>query len=154
MPPRASLPKISVEDKAKIFPDVTNPIPKKWTDVVPAGVPLFWGETKSVALWKQLLLDVDAKLVNDLTPNLALATACMELGIYYIGLTSNQHQTAWLTNAIDRAAMVFVCKSGHHLYQEDLAVHVKEIFADLVESAEEQPKDDAIALTDDEADDK
>ena len=57
---------------------------------------------------------------------------------------------AWLGNVLDRAALTYLCKSGEHLYQEDLASCVQELFADLLKP-EEGVNDEAIAMSDDEA---
>ena len=151
LPPRMSLPRISGEDKLKIFSEVPDALPARWCDSVSAGVPLFWGETKSQNLWKQLLMDVDAKSVVDTTPSTALAMACMDLGIAYKGLVGNQTQMQWLTNTIDRASLKFICTAGSFLYQEELAKHIKDLFSDVVDACQDETNDEAIEHSDVEA---
>ena len=126
-------------------------LPSKWLDHVPTGVPLCWGETKSVALWKQIINDTGVKLIGDSSPSTALAVACLELGIRYVGLTSSSLQTQWLVNTVDRAALKWVCTAGSFLYQEDLAAHIRELFSDVVDPHDDALADEAIALSDDEA---
>ena len=46
----------------------------------------------------------------------------------------NPTHQSWLTNVLNRAAAGLVVESGRPLYQEDLANHLKEHFADLLES--------------------
>lgn len=151
LPPRMSLPRISGEDKLKIFSEAPDALPARWCDSVSAGVPLFWGETKSQNLWKQLLMDVDAKSVVDTTPSTALAMACMDLGIAYKGLVGNQTQMQWLTNTIDRASLKFICTAGSFLYQEELAKHIKDLFSDVVDACQDETNDEAIEHSDVEA---
>ncbi len=153
LPPRVSLPRISVDDKLKIFADETAELPSKWAVNVPAGVPLFWGETKSKEFWKQILGDIGAKTVVDLTPSTAMAEACVELGIPLSGIVASATHLTWLVNTVDRAALRFICKSGSFLFQEELASHIHELFADLVDTADDTLNDDQIMESDVEEDD-
>ena len=127
--------------------------PKKWADNVSARVPLFWGETKSASLWRQLVVDTGVKCIVDLSPSTALATACMEMGVSYVGLSSSQVHMQWLVNTVDRASLQFICKAGSFLYQEELATHIRDLFADVVDPQDDKLGDEAIALTDDEGTD-
>ncbi len=138
LPSRAALPRISVEDKLAIFTTPTSELPTKWTTLVPSGVPMYWQELKSVQTWKQLFSEVVGKIIVDTTPSQAAAVAAMDLGIQYVALAHNATYLTWLTNAVDRAALKYVCQSGHYLYQEELATHIKEHFADLVEDVDEE----------------
>ena len=148
---RMSLPKISAEDKKRIF--VVNPdvLPKKWRDAVSSGEPLFWQETKSKELWVQMIGDLQVTCVVDATPGSGcLAVACMEKGIPYFGMCRDATHLAWLGNVLDRVALSCVCAAGTHLYQEDLAVHVKELFSEMLKNSEDEVSDEILAMSDDE----
>ena len=152
LPLRTSLPRISPSDKLKIFPDATDVLPKRWTDSVTAGVPAFWGETKSVATWERLLDEVDGGACVDLSPGSgALASACMSRGIQYLGLVTDATHQLWLTKVIDRAALKYICQSGNMIYQDDLASHLTELFADVLEANEDETLEEAIMGSDTEA---
>ena len=60
----------------------------------------------------------------------------------------------WLTNVIDRAAVRQIVKSGSFLYQEDLAMSLKEMFGNVVEAEEEgdgqEDPDDCVCASDEE----
>ena len=140
--------RISPEDKAKAFPDEVGELPKKWLDAT-NGVPMFWGETKSVRTWEVLMSEVGAKVCVDLSPGSGLlAAACMSKGIQYVGVVTNDAHHKWLTNVIDRASLAYMCTVGNNLYQEDLATHLKEIFSDLMDQEPDAGAEEAIALTD------
>ena len=119
---------------------------------------MYWGETKSVALWVQLLTDVGAKCVVDVTPGSgSLAEAAMILGIQYCGFVTDPVHMGWLNNVIDRASVRQIVKSGTFLYQEDLAESLKEMFGDVVEVEEEgdgqEDPDDCVRASGDEQED-
>ena len=83
MTARTRLPRISVEEKAKVF-GASGRLPAKWLKHIPAGCPLFWGETKSVAYWVQILTELNAKCVVDVTPGSgSMAEAALILGTHY-----------------------------------------------------------------------
>jgi len=110
---------------------------------------MFWGETKSVATWEILLAEMNAKMVIDLTPGSgALASACMSRGLPYVGMVRDHHHFVWLTNVVDSASLQYICKSGNVLYQEDLATHLQELFAETV--AVKSFNDEAIEQSDNE----
>jgi hypothetical protein len=145
LPGRSSLSRISQGDKEKVFPEATDNLPKKWLDNVPVGVPMFWGETKSVATWHQLLEEVQAHAVVDLTPGSGvLASACMQRGTPYVALVANTHHLTWLTNVVDRNSCKYMCTTGNFLYQEDLATLLAELFADVVDPKEDTTAEEAI----------
>ena len=149
-PSRLSLPRISAEDKLKIFPDQPAALPCKWTKQMSSGVPLFWGETKSVATWDLLLNEVNAKCVIDLSPGAgALASACLSKSLPYYGIVGNASHMGWLTNVLDRESLQYISRAGHTLYQEDLATHLKDLFGDLMEP-EAKADDDEIGITESE----
>ena len=141
LPGRSTLARISESDKQKIFAETTDPLPQKWLDNVPVGVPMYWQETKSVSTWYQLLEEVQAGCVIDVSPGSGvLASACMRRGMPYVGLVSNAQHLTWLTNVVDRSSCKYMCTTGNHLYQEDLATLLAELFSDVVD-----PKEDATA---------
>ena len=60
---------------------------------------MYWGETKSVALWVQLLTELNAKCVVDVTPGSgSLAEAAMTLGMHYCGFATDLVHIGWLAN--------------------------------------------------------
>ncbi len=149
-PPRQNLPRISPEDKLKIFPEAPTALPAKWTKCVSSGVPMFWGETKSIATWDLLLNEVCAKVVVDLSPGSGLlASACLSKGLVYHGIVGSPNHMGWLTNVLDRESLQHISRAGHPLYQEDLATHLKELFGEIMDS-EAKANDDEICITDSE----
>ncbi len=149
---RCSLPRISPADKLKIFPEATDALPQKWLEVVPAGVPVFWGETKTVATWESLLDEVSAGVCIDLSPGSGmLASACMKRGTPYLGLVGCSGHMTWLANVVDRSSLKFICQSRNCLYQEDLATTLSELFADVVEESADNtaPEEEALTTADD-----
>ena len=114
-----------------------------------AGVPAFWGETKTVVTWERLLDEVDANACIDLSPGSgALASACMSRGIQYLGLVTDPSHLTWLTNVVDRASLKYICASGNLIYQVDLASHLTELFADVLDPHEDETLEEAIMGSD------
>jgi hypothetical protein len=150
--PRTLLARITPDEKNKVFKEPTKPVPKKWSDAITTGVPMFWQETKPASLWTQVLGDLKAKVVVDLSPGSGvLASACLELGIPYFGMCQNAMHMQWLTNVIDRFSLRLTVKSGSFLYREDLAMHISELFAHLLPTDEtEEDADGQIQRSDDE----
>lgn len=96
---------------------------------------------------------LDIKCIVDVTPGSGcLGVAALELGVIYFGICRDATHFTWLGNVLDRAALSYVCQSGTHLYQEDLATSVKELFADMLkDEADDQITDEGIALSEDES---
>ena len=93
---------------------------------------------------------LDIKCVVDATPGSgSLGIAAMELGVIYFGICRGVTHFTWLGNVRDRAALTYVCEAGTHLYLEDLATSIKELFSDIMNSDEDQVTDDVIAMSDD-----
>ena len=91
----------------------------------------------------RILKDTSCKCVVDLaTGSGTLACACMGVGALYVGFVYHKTHLTWLTNVVDRASLKYLVQSGTPLYQEDLATHVKQVFADLVEPGEPEQSDD------------
>ena len=117
---------------------------------------MFWGETKSVAFWVQVLTELSAKCVVGVTPGSgSLAEAAMTLGIQYCGFVADPVHLGWLTNVTDRASVRQIVKSGTFLYQEDLSDSLKKMFSDVVEAEEEdqgeEDPDDCVRASDTES---
>ena len=91
--------------------------------------------------------DISASLVIDLTPGSgALARACLEKGIQYVGITREQSHCSWLIHVLNRAAMECASRNGSTLYEQDLATCLQDHFKELIEEMNDQ---DA-SLSDDE----
>ena len=91
--------------------------------------------------------DISAGLVIDLTPGSgALARACLEKGILYVGITQKPAHTSWLINVLNRAAVECASRNGSTLYEQDLATCLQDHFKELIEEMNDQ---DA-SLSDDE----
>ena len=86
--PRQQLPKISVEDKAKILGREAG-APKKWTKAGISGVPFFWGESKSKVFWIGFLKDNKVKVVIDVTPGTDGFRGSLCRDSLFFGLTRN-----------------------------------------------------------------
>ena len=126
---------IQAEQKRTVFRDVVDELPEKWTKKGYGGVPLFWNETKSADLWARVLQDCCVKCAVDLSPGSGqLAESCLRLGIQYVGIVFEKTHFTWLSNVIDRASVRCLTQAGSVLYEEDLATHLKALFADVVET--------------------
>jgi hypothetical protein len=148
--PRTLLSRISDEEKAKVFKAPSKPTPPKWKSAITAGIPMFWQETKPAQLWAKLLVDLNAKVVVDLTPGSGvLACACMELGVTYFGMVNHPTHLQWLTNVVDRQSLKYTVTSGSFLYREDLATHVSALFKELIPSDQPEDNDADIQRSDD-----
>ena len=99
----------------------------------------------------EILKMLDIKCVVGATPGSgSLGVAAMELGVIYFGICRDVTHFTWLGNVLDRAALTYVCEAGTHLYQEDLATSIKELFSDIMNSEEDQATDEVIAMSEDE----
>ena len=151
------MPKVNPDDKTAILgiaPDELASPPSRLQDVLSGALPLFWQERKPHALWRQILVDLDIKAVCDLTPGSGtLASACMQQGTAYFGITRSAAHSSYMQNKLDRDALAIICIQGSALYEADMAEHIKDHFADIVEefnaadiddaeSDEDQPDDD------------
>jgi len=127
-------------------------VPKRWVSRS-SGVTLFWLETKSLEFWTQLCEELSIKCIVDVSPGSGiLAQCCMAKGIQYFGMCTSPHHLQWLSNVLDRAALKYIVESGAFLYQEDLATHIKELFADVLQPLEASEEDEeAVQASDDEA---
>ena len=142
---RSALPLITENEKKAIMKEsAPATLPKKWHKYGFQGVPLYWRETKSVELWVRVLGDANVKCVFDLSPGSgALAEACMRIGAQYFGVVFEKLHLSWLSNVVDRAALKYITTNGNPLYHEDLATHLKTLFADQIEQPEAAEFSDA-----------
>jgi hypothetical protein len=131
--PPSKLPHMSVADKKLMLPTLVeeSAIPPKWTH---PGVPYLWNEVKSVAFWTSLIESYDIKTIVDMTPGSGqLAHAAMKAGAQYLGLVKEANHLSWLSNAVDRSAIQLIAENGSPLYQQELAEHLREHFAEIVD---------------------
>ena len=118
--------------------------PSRLDDVLSGALPLFWQERKPQIFWRQILDDLEIKAVCDLTPGSGtLATACMQQGIAYFGVTRSKVHCTFLQNKLDRDALAIICIQGSALYEASMAEHVNEHFSDIVEEFNDADIDDA-----------
>ena len=122
------------EDKEKIIGFRPPTTPEKLFDAT-TGMPLFWQERKSPKLWRQILEDLDAKSVFDLTPGSgSCARACLDAGIEYVGLALNAPHSAWLQGLLDRYALRTFMSPGTPLFNTDTSTDIKEHFGEYLEA--------------------
>jgi hypothetical protein len=129
--PWAGLSLISAGDEEMVH-GVTPATPCHKTFDCSMGQPLFWQERNTVKFWSQLLNDVDAKVVFDLTPSGRLERMCLGQGIVYPTMATNAEHSNSLQNLLDRAAMKIITKSGSPLYERGLAQCLQEHFQDVL----------------------
>ena len=114
LPIKARLPRISKSEKPLAFSGQpaadTAPCPSKWDS---SGVPLFWFESKSEALWIAALDMFEVVSIVDFSAGAgALASAAMSRGSHYVGLVSEAKHLAWLQNTTDMAALRYIAEQG------------------------------------------
>ena len=133
---------LSPADQAKIvgYPPASPPssASKKVFDAS-LGLPLFWTERKTPAIWEQLLKHLGATTVFDTAPGSGqCARACMQAVISYSCVAKNAEHGSWLINVLDRVALALVCKEKCPLYQQDLSECVREHFSETLDQLNEQ----------------
>ena len=85
---------------------------------------------------RTFLKDLRCGCVIDFTPGSGiLGQACLLEGFPYLGFVRTTAHAAYLQNKLDRDALSIITVSGSALYQADLAAHIKEHFADVVDPA-------------------
>jgi len=100
---------------------------------------------------KTFLKEIAVALVIDLTPGSgAMARACLDEGIEYIGVCRSQGHSSWLVNVLNRASVESTVRQGTALYEQDLATCLQDHFKELIDELHAQ---DA-AVSDDEATDE
>ena len=134
----AAMQLVSSADKELILgyaPDM----PKLKSSASTRACPLSWQERKTPTFWGNLLEDVGAKAVFDLTPGAgSCGRACLHLGILYACLAKNEEHSWCLQNVLDRAAVTSICTLECALFNQDLATCIKESLQDVVDQVHEQ----------------
>ena len=105
-------------------------------DVAARGHPFSWTERKPLAWYQVFLAELCAALVVDYSPGSgAMARACLNAGIPYVGICRTEEHCSWLTNILNKAAVECISRTGSPLYQQDLAscidAHFKEVIQEL-----------------------
>ena len=78
-------------------------------------------------------------LVVDFTPGSgAMARACLEAGILYVGVCRSQQHSSWLVNVLDRASVEIATRSGTALYEQDLSTCLNDHFKELIDELHAQ----------------
>ncbi|CAK9105294.1 Cyclin-dependent kinase-like 4 [Durusdinium trenchii] len=126
------MPLIAKDDKLKILDPkrVLSPptLPDEWDEKNGQDVPLYWQESKPIALWIALLDDWKVQAIMDLSPGSgALCEAALTRG------HSKEH-LQWLQAIADRAACGLMAVEGSSLFSEETAQSVKKCFPDILAS--------------------
>ena len=135
---RYSLPLLPLKEREVIVGAAPSPVAGLF-NVAERGHPFSWKEKKPIKWYGRLLTDISAGLVIDLTPGSgALARACLEAGIQYVGICRKAEHASWLINVSNRAAVELVTRTGTALYEQDLASCIKDHFKELIEELHAQ----------------
>ena len=125
------LPRVA-QDAKKEANEATVVAPQSYSNDM--GVPWHWAESKSSSFWSQFLKDWKAGIVIDLKASTQLPLACLEAGVPYVGFASDQKHLTWLNNVVDLGALKFISKTGHTLYEQELATAVKDLYSDELDA--------------------
>lgn len=83
----SEMPLISNEGKELIHKTKPPQLSDEWTEANGSDSPLFWSESKPIALWCALLDDFKVQAIFDVTPGSgALMEAAMTRGVQYYGV--------------------------------------------------------------------
>ena len=138
----ASLPTMTRADRAAMTfkQEATCPSPAAGLfDVAARGHPFSWTERKPMSWYEIFLSEVRAALVLDYSPGSgAMARACLNKGIHYVGICRTDQHCSWLTNILNKAALECISRNGSPLYQQDLASGINTHFAELMEELRQQ----------------
>ena len=100
-------------------------------DVAARGHPFSWTERKPLSWYEVFLPEVRAALVVDYSPGSgAMARACLNKGIQYVGICRTDQHCQWLTRILNKAALERITLEEGHLYVQDLATGILEHFKD------------------------
>ena len=123
--------------------------PAKLFDVEQRGHPWSWHEKKPIAWYEQFLSEVNAGIVVDLTPGSgAMARACLEMRLQYIGVCRTPAHQNWLTALLNRAGVEYIFRNGCKPPEQDLQACIKCHFKELVDELHAQ--DEAVSEAEDE----
>ena len=108
-------------------------------DVEARGHPFSWTEQKPLAWYEVFLQEVKAALVVDFSPGSgAMARACLNQGIHYVGICRTEKHCSWLTNILNKAAVECCARNDSPLYQQDLAQCISSHFRELIDELHQQ----------------
>ena len=98
------------------------------------------GPNKKPLDWYEVFLkEVRAALVVDYSPGSgAMARACLNLGIEYVGICRTEPHCSWLCNILNKAAVECMSRNGSPLYQQDLVSCINAHFAELIDELHQQ----------------
>ena len=144
---RNSLHRLCEQERAKIIGQSPVP-PAGLFNVAERGHPFSWYEKKPISWYQTFLTEIAAKLVIDLTPGSgAMARACLDEGIQYVGICRSQQHCSWLVNILNRSAVESTVRHGTALYAQDATALINDHFKELIDELHTQ---DA-AVSDEEA---
>jgi len=109
--PLGALPRLSKKDKEKMMggelgAETGGPV----DDELARGHPLFWQESKSIALFSALFHDFGITNVFDLSPGSGCAAiASVYNGIRYEGVCANPLHERWVQQILDKTTMAILC---------------------------------------------
>ena len=103
-------------------------------DVEARGHPFSWTERKPIIWYEVFLAEVRAALVVDYSPGSgALARACLNQGIQYVGICRTDKHCQWLTRILNKAALECISRKRSPLYHQDLASSIQAHFKDEID---------------------
>ena len=124
---------LAAQERTAIIGKCPTPPPRMF-DVESRGHPFSWYERKPIDWYQTFIKEIAASLVIDLTPGSgAMARACLEEGIQYIGVCRHQQHASWLQNILNRAAVERHTRLGTTLYEQDLVTCINEHFKELID---------------------
>eukprot|EP00435_Cladocopium_sp_Y103_P066722 s117_g29.t1 len=134
------IPLISLDEKKRVLGS-TVPAPDEYRENHHDDQPLFWQESKPIALWLALLDELRIQSVFDVSAGSgALAEACLTRGIQYHG----KEHMSWVQAISDRAACGLISVQGSTLFSDDLAKAVKERFPEILQALASDADEDEI----------
>ena len=150
----ASLPTMTSGDRAKMTFKTACPSPAAGIfDVEARGHPFSWTERKPLGWYEVFLAELRAALVVDYSPGSgAMARACLNKGVQYVGICRSDEHCSWLTNILNKAAVECISRSGSPLYRQDLASRIDAHFEEVIQEWHQQ--DTAVADKADDEDDE
>ena len=136
---RSSLPLLPAQERSTIVGASPCPPAGLFDVSCRGGHPFSWNEKKPVAWYKTFVSEIAAGLVVDLTPGSgALARACLEKGVQYVGFCRTLEHRSWLINVLNRAAVEIASRRGTALYEQDLATCLNDFFEDIIDEVHAQ----------------
>ena len=136
----ASLPTMTGADRQAMTLKSACPSPAAGIfDVAARGHPFSWTERKPLGWYEVFLAELRAALVVDFSPGSgAMARACLNRGIQYVGISRSEQHCSWLTNILNKAAVECISRSGSLLCQQDLASCINAHFMEVIQELHQQ----------------